>query len=152
MVTRLLAGWARNFSTHSDSNAFLLSPKPPDRLRGPLNTLFKHRNNFTFTFIWRSIFQVNRASYIHPTYLNLFLCKELAFRAEWLRYAPPICEISGLHRGVVEVFTVLRCYAADAGSCLPTFWYILSIPSSTVQLIQVLIFWNVGKQLPAYVA
>ena len=44
-----------------------------------------------------------------------------------------ICEISGFRRGVVEVFALLRCYAAWVGSWLPTFRDNLLVPSSRVK-------------------
>jgi cytochrome c biogenesis protein CcdA len=48
------------------------------------------------------------------------------------------CEISGFPLRVLEVFGVLKFYAAYAGSCLPTFRESLSVPSSSLIIVALL--------------
>jgi len=43
-----------------------------------------------------------------------------------------LCEISGLRRGLVEIFARVSVHAACLGS-LPTFRYSVSVPSSKVK-------------------
>jgi len=44
-----------------------------------------------------------------------------------------LCEISGFCHSKEEVFTLFSCYIVYIGSCLPTFWDNLLIPSQRVK-------------------
>ena len=45
-------------------------------------------------------------------------------------------KISVFCHGIVEAFAFLGCYVEQIGSCLPTFWDSLSVPSSKGQTFQ----------------
>jgi hypothetical protein len=44
-----------------------------------------------------------------------------------------VCKISGLRPGVGEVCTIVSCWAAYVGNCLPVFWDSLSVASSRIK-------------------
>ena len=65
------------------------------------------------------------------------------------------CAISSFRREVGEICTLLGCYAACSGNCVPTFWGRRIGPILKVRVIQDGtdgLSRNVGSELPLHVA